>query len=68
MFGEINIFGLYVPALLLLTLLAIPVSRLIGGLLARTGVYRRVWHPPLFDACLFVIVLAALSFLLTSES
>ncbi|MPS28661.1 DUF1656 domain-containing protein [Pigmentiphaga sp.] len=67
MFAEINVYGLYVPALLLLTFAALAVSRLLGHGLARLGLYRLVWHPPLFDACLFVIVLACLSFLFTRE-
>ena len=53
--------------LLLLTFAAIVVARLLGRGLARLGLYRLVWHPPLFDACLFVITLACLSFLFTRE-
>lgn len=67
MFAEVNVYGLYVPALLLLTFAAIVVARLLGRGLARLGLYRLVWHPPLFDACLFVITLACLSFLFTRE-
>ncbi|OVZ58438.1 hypothetical protein CDO44_14430 [Pigmentiphaga sp. NML080357] len=67
MFGEINVYGLYMPTLLVLTFAAIVVARLLGRALARAGLYRHVWHPPLFDLCLFVIVLACLSFLFTRE-
>jgi protein-S-isoprenylcysteine O-methyltransferase Ste14 len=60
MIGEVSIYGLYVPPLLLLTLAALVVSRLcINLVLARTGFYRVVWHPALFDFSLFVIVLGA---------
>ncbi|MDX3905494.1 MAG: DUF1656 domain-containing protein [Pigmentiphaga sp.] len=65
MFGEINLYGLYVPTLLVLALASLAVTRLLGRVLARTGLYRLVWHPPLFDTCLFVIVLGGLSFLFT---
>jgi protein-S-isoprenylcysteine O-methyltransferase Ste14 len=47
---------------LLLTLAALVVSRLINLVLAKTGVYRIVWHPALFDFSLFVIVLGALTY------
>ena len=62
MIGEVSIYGLYVPPLLLLTLAALVVSRLINLVLAKTGFYRVVWHPALFDFSLFVIVLGALTY------
>jgi protein-S-isoprenylcysteine O-methyltransferase Ste14 len=62
MIGEVSIYGLYVPPLLLLTLAALVVSRLINRVLAKTGFYRIVWHPALFDFSLFVIVLGALAY------
>ncbi|QJE00213.1 DUF1656 domain-containing protein [Massilia forsythiae] len=62
MIGEVSIYGLYVPPLLLLTLAALLVMRLLNLVLARTGLYRLVWHPALFDVSLFVIVLGALAY------
>jgi hypothetical protein len=62
MIGEVSIYGLYVPPLLLLTLAALVVSRLLNLVLARTGIYRQVWHPALFDFSLFVIVLGTLTY------
>jgi protein-S-isoprenylcysteine O-methyltransferase Ste14 len=62
MIGEVSIYGLYGPPLLLLTLAALVVSRLINLVLAKTGFYRVVWHPALFDFSLFVIVLGALTY------
>ncbi|MDB5757340.1 MAG: hypothetical protein JWM30_629 [Burkholderia sp.] len=61
MIGEISLYGIYVPWLLLLALLALALSRGLSMLLARAGFYRLVWHPALFDLALFVIVLGALS-------
>ena len=61
MIGEINLYGIYVPWLLLLALLALALSRGLSYLLARAGLYRLVWHAALFDLALFVIVLGALS-------
>jgi hypothetical protein len=59
MIGEIHILGVYAPASL--------VSAIAGGLLVlaarqiflRTGFYRLVWHPGLFDVALFVVLWAA---------
>ena len=61
MIGEISLYGLFVPPLLLLALAALAVSRLLNLVLARTGFYKLVWHPALFDLSLFVIVLGALA-------
>jgi protein AaeX len=63
MIGEVSLYGVYIPWLLLLALLSLVASRLISGVLARLGFYRIVWHPALFDFSLFVIVLGALAFL-----
>jgi hypothetical protein len=62
MIGEISIYGLYVPPLLLLALAALAVSRVLNFALAKTGFHRLVWHPALFDLSLFVIVLGALTY------
>jgi hypothetical protein len=62
MTGEVYLFGLYFPTLLLLVAPALVVTRLLGRLFARAGWYRFVWHPPLFDFSLFIIVLGALAF------
>ena len=61
MIGEISLYGIYVPWLLLLALLALAVSRALSALLARAGFYRLVWHPALFDRAMFIVVLGALS-------
>jgi len=62
MIGEVSLYGLYLPPLLLLTLAALLISRLLNLALARTDFYRLVWHPALFDFSLFVIVLGALAY------
>lgn len=63
MSGELNVYGIYVPWLLVLALLALVLTRLSSWLLARLGFYRFVWHPALFDAALFVLLLGAVTFL-----
>ncbi|MEA5097926.1 MAG: DUF1656 domain-containing protein [Burkholderiaceae bacterium] len=57
MIGEVKFLGMYFPWLLLTSLLSLLATRFISLLLARKGLYRFVWHPPLFDLALFCIVL-----------
>ena len=60
MIHEVDVYGVLVPPMLLWTSVAIVLtavlSRLIGGL----GLYRFIWHKPLFDLALLVIVTGAL--------
>ncbi|MBP0579067.1 DUF1656 domain-containing protein [Labrys sp. LIt4] len=58
--ADIDIFGVYVPSLMILALLAVIANLLLRSVLARVGVYRLVWHRSLFDLALFVIVLSGL--------
>ncbi|MFG1297281.1 MULTISPECIES: DUF1656 domain-containing protein [Xanthobacter] len=62
--GDIDIYGLFVPELLLCAVLALVARALLGRLMARAGLYRALWHPPLADFALFVICLGGISFLL----
>ncbi len=61
MIGHVNLYGVYVPALLVLMLLAYLLKSLLGIALARLDFYRRVWHPPLFNLALYLILLGVLS-------
>ncbi|WP_312440386.1 DUF1656 domain-containing protein [Janthinobacterium sp.] len=60
MIAEISLYGLYVPSLLLLCVTAAIVTRVLGRLFMRVGLYRLVWHPALFEFALFLIVLSGL--------
>ena len=60
MIGEINILGVFVPAVLVLMLIAYVVKRVLIMLLALTGIYRFVWHRAMFDFCVYVFVFGAL--------
>ncbi|SCK18573.1 DUF1656 domain-containing protein [Vogesella sp. LIG4] len=57
MIGEIDIYGVYIPSLLLLMLIAFAATSLLRLLLGYTGLYRIIWHRSLFNFALFVIVL-----------
>ncbi|MFC3126188.1 DUF1656 domain-containing protein [Pseudoroseomonas globiformis] len=64
MIAEIDLYGIYLPALLVWALLAVPLTALLRRALARLGAYRWVWHRPLFDLALFVIVLGGITALM----
>ncbi len=54
---EIDIYGVFVPDLLvwfvIAFLISVPVRRLLGAV----GFYKLVWHRALFDVALFVLLL-----------
>jgi hypothetical protein len=60
MIGEINILGVFVPAVLVLMLIAYVIKRVLVSLLALTGIYQFVWHRALFDFCLYVFIFGAM--------
>jgi hypothetical protein len=59
MIKEINLDGVFLPPLLGYFLGAALIWYLVRYLLAWLGVYRFVWHPPLFNTALYVILLSA---------
>jgi hypothetical protein len=61
MIGEINLDGVYVPTLLVCATLAVVVHGVLRRLLTRIGFYRAVWHGPLVNLALLVIILAAVT-------
>jgi hypothetical protein len=60
MIGEIDLYGVFVPSLLALMLIAFAVCGALRHALARLGLYRVVWHRSLFNFALYVIVLGAM--------
>ena len=63
--GELDLYGVFVPTLLAFAGAAWLVTIVLRRLLAATGFYRLVWHRPLFDTALFVLVLGGLVALLS---
>jgi hypothetical protein len=57
MIGEFDIYGVFIPALLVWALVALLLTSVLRRVLARVGFYRLVWHRPLVDLSLLVIVL-----------
>ncbi|AGG89182.1 hypothetical protein RHOFW510R12_11775 [Rhodanobacter sp. FW510-R12] len=58
--GEFSLYGVFVPTLLALMVLAYVFKSMLRLGLARLGFYRIVWHPALFNSALYVIVLGLL--------
>lgn len=59
--GDFNIFGVYVPALMGLALVAFILNIVLRRILAWVGFYKIVWHRALFDLALYVILLGGLA-------
>ena len=57
--SEVDLFGVYLPPLLFVTVLAWLLTVLLSRVLNRLGAYRLVWHRPLVNVALYVIVLGA---------
>ncbi|MDE1179775.1 DUF1656 domain-containing protein [Paraburkholderia sp.] len=57
MIGEIDIFGVFVPAVLVLMLVAYLINIAVRAVLGRVGLYRFVWHRSIFDLGIYVLVL-----------
>lgn len=57
MSGDIDIYGVYTPMLLVLMAVTLPVSMLVRRMLAYAGLYDVVWHRGLFDLALYVVLL-----------
>jgi hypothetical protein len=60
MYGEFSLYGVFVPTLLGLMLLAYLLKSGLRLVLQRTGAYRHIWHPALFNLAVYVIVLGGL--------
>jgi hypothetical protein len=61
MIGELDIYGAFVPALLVWALVALSLTGVLRTVLAWVGFYRLVWHRPLVDLSLLIIVLTVLT-------
>jgi len=59
MIAEFNIYGVFVPALLVFAIVALLLLLALKRLLAAIGFYRFVWHGPLFDLALGIILFGA---------
>ena len=54
----VDLYGIYLPSLMLLAILAFVLLRVLTRGLMALGFYRLVWHRPLFDLALYIVLLA----------
>jgi hypothetical protein len=59
--ADIDLYGVYVPRLLVLMLLTLVLTIVLKRALSWIGAYSLVWHRGLFDLALYVLVLGAMS-------
>jgi len=59
MIAEFDIYGVFVPSLLVYAIVALLLELLLRRGLNAIGFYRFVWHRPLFDLALVVILFGA---------
>jgi protein AaeX len=59
-FVEINLFGVYVAPMSLMVVVAWVVTIALRRLAARFGLLCHVWHPPLFQFSIYMIVLSSI--------
>jgi hypothetical protein len=59
MIGEIDVYGVFVPALLVWVGTAFPLTAGLRLVLRWCGFYNFVWHRPLFDLALLIMILGA---------
>jgi len=58
---EIDVAGVFIPAMLLWSMCAFTATSLIDRALGRSRIYRRIWHRGLFDFAVFIILWGALA-------
>ncbi|MFT4184018.1 MAG: DUF1656 domain-containing protein [Rhizobium sp.] len=59
--AEFDLYGVYMPRLLVLMLVTLLAVIPLRRFLARIGAYALVWHRGLFDLALYVLLLGAVS-------
>lgn len=57
MIHEVDIYGVLVPPMLVWFGIALIVTGLVRWMMGRLGLYRFVWHKPLFDLALLIVAL-----------
>ncbi len=58
---EMNVYGVFISPLLPCALAALFIGMGLQRLLRLAGIYRIVWHRPLFDFAMFVILLGGIT-------
>ena len=61
MIGEVSLFGVYIPSLLLLAVIALILTSIAARVLALLSVYRVFAYRPIVDIAVFILILGALA-------
>jgi hypothetical protein len=59
MIGEIDLYGVFIPSLLAWAVIGFIMSLFVRRGLAKLGFYKYVWHRPLFDIALVIVLVGA---------
>lgn len=59
MMGDFDIYGVYAPSLFVWMIAAFILTLPVRRILSWCGAYRLIWHRPLFDLALYVVLLGA---------
>lgn len=60
MTGEVSLFGVYVPGLLLLAMAAAVLTAIASRIIALSGLYRAFAYRPLVDVAIYILILGGL--------
>jgi hypothetical protein len=63
MTGQVDILGVYIPALIPVLAIAYLINGCIRSMLARAGFYRLVWHRSIFDLAMYGLVVSVVVFI-----
>lgn len=63
--GEINIGGVFIPSIVIWSMIAFVIWYMIRRFLANRGFYRYLWHQSLFNISLFIILVGCITYLST---
>ncbi|SFN07928.1 Protein of unknown function [Thioclava dalianensis] len=61
---QIDLYGVFLPTLLVAALMAYAMFLALRNGLARIGAYRFIWHRPLFDVALYGVLLGLIGYVL----
>jgi hypothetical protein len=67
MIKEIDIGGVLITPFLAWALIALLINAILTRIFNRIGLYRLIWHRHLFDAAVFVILFAGVTFMMSQR-
>ncbi|MFA5970061.1 MAG: DUF1656 domain-containing protein [Sphingomonas sp.] len=68
MIGEVSLFGVYLPLLIVLSAIALVLAGVLSRVFALVGVYRLFAYRPLVDLALFILLLGLLTLFIAPQS